>query len=987
MKKNSFYIVLASVLAILILAHGAAFAETHIYIDQAKGTNSGTTTGEADDPFKSVTYAFMKNKDTPDPWVVHIKAGIYDSNPEKPAAEKEVFPIELRQGITVQGDDGAEECILSGAFNPNSKSAIMRGENIAGITIKNLTLKDMNRTSGNGAACELIKCSGNMQGCVVSNNKSNAVWLSVADNGTFNFANNTFTGNSGGYGGGFYVSGAFTGDISGNTFTGNSGGHGGGFSVEGAFTGDISGNTFTGNSSRGFYVSGAFTGDISGNTFTGNSGYGGFQVSGAFTGDISANTFTGNSGGFYVSGKVAGNISANLFSRNSASPGGGFYLGYNDKNADNAFISNNFFLYNTTSYKLQGTGFYSRQNVTVVNNTFYGSKTDESVVNITQNAPNSVFKNNIFANLHTAIWEETELELVIENNDFSDVTDIMFRNNQPMGNDADFIALLLSDFQNNYTWTPGIGGEDIDTGNWTTKCIYDAVNNYTVLTDTGKNWTSGKFKGMFLKLLPSAASVNQEHPILDNTATQIMVRGNLTYTGLGNPDSATEHDYAVSDYHLTGYSQNIDAGTTVPLSTDYEGTARPAGSGFDIGADEYSSGGTPNKIPVADARSVTVEQNKSKTITLTGTDGDNDPLTYKVITQPSHGTLTGTAPNLTYTPVGDYSGSDSFTFRVNDGKADSQSATVSITVSSNPNKIPVANAQSVTTDEDTEKAITLTATDGDNDPLTYKVVTQPANGELTGTAPNLTYTPAGDYSGSDSFTFRVNDGKADSETATVNITVTPVNDVPKISYKTSSLLAVRLSGTDADEDPLTYAVVSEPVHGKLTGTAPNLVYTPDADYAGEDSFTVKANDGKADSQIITVYAAGNVTPAIPEDSDGDGVIDQWDTCPDTPAGSLVDKNGCSRYIDVTVETEPGKKSGWIKISGELKNEDEIPLCAMVLANGQYMFSCEDVGKYALEVPLDENREVTLFVFCDGMQPFKKVFGPTLTTSATYRIVR
>ncbi len=471
--------------------------------------------------------------------------------------KRKSFLLNCWQGITIQDDDGAEKCILSGAFNPSSKSAILRSENLTGITIKNLTIANMNRTSGNGAACELIKCSGLVQGIAVSTNKNGnygAVWLSVADNDTFNFANNTFTGNEGGNGGGFFVSGAFTGDISGNTFTGNS---------------------------SHYYSAGAFNG----------SG-GGFYVN-AFTGDISGNTFTGNSVGGFYAGKVTGNISANVFSRNSVEfKCGGFLLG--SQGGDNVIVSNNFFLYNTNTTSgssNKGTGFYSYQNVTVINNTFYGSKTDESVANISQYAPNSVFKNNIFANLHTAIWEETELDLVIEKNDFYDVTDIMYRNNQPMGNDADFIALLLSDFQNNYTWTPGIGGEDIDTGNWTAKCIYDSVNNYTILTDTDKNWTSGKFKGMMLKLLPSAASVSQEYPILDNTATQIMVMGNLTYTGLGNPDSATEHDYAISDYHLTGYSQNIDAGTAVSLTTDYEGNTRPAGSGFDIGADEYSSGG------------------------------------------------------------------------------------------------------------------------------------------------------------------------------------------------------------------------------------------------------------------------------------------------------------------------------------------------------------------------------------------------------------
>ena len=101
--------------------------------------------------------------------------------------------------------------------------------------------------------------------------------------------------------------------------------------------------------------------------------------------------------------------------------------------------------------------------------------------------------------------------------------------------------------------------------------------------------------------------------------------------------------------------------------------------------------------------------------------------------------------------------------------------TVSITVTP-VNDAPIANAQSVTTNEDTPKAITLTGSDVDGDTLTFSVVSGPTHGALSGTAPNLTYTPASDYHGPDSFTFKANDGTADSNIATVSITVTPVND-------------------------------------------------------------------------------------------------------------------------------------------------------------------------------------------------------------------
>src|SRR5438067_7133515 len=104
---------------------------------------------------------------------------------------------------------------------------------------------------------------------------------------------------------------------------------------------------------------------------------------------------------------------------------------------------------------------------------------------------------------------------------------------------------------------------------------------------------------------------------------------------------------------------------------------------------------------------------------------------------------------MTYTPAANYNGPDSFTFKANDGTVDSAIATVAVTVTP-VNDAPVATAQSVTTNQDTAKAISLTASDVDGDTLTYAVVTAPAHGTLSGVAPNLTYTPAAGYNGPDS---------------------------------------------------------------------------------------------------------------------------------------------------------------------------------------------------------------------------------------------
>src|SRR5205807_581557 len=233
-----------------------------------------------------------------------------------------------------------------------------------------------------------------------------------------------------------------------------------------------------------------------------------------------------------------------------------------------------------------------------------------------------------------------------------------------------------------------------------------------------------------------------------------------------------------------------------------------------------------------------------------------DTLTYAVVTAPTHGTLSGVAPNLTYTPAAGYNGPDSFTFKANDGTVDSAAATVSLTVV-HVNHAPVADAQAVTTAEDTAKAIVLTATYVDGDALTYAIVAGPAHGALSGTAPTVTYTPAANYNGPDSVTFKANDGTLNSNVATVTLTVTPVNDAPvataqSVTTNQDTAKAMTLTATDVDGDTLTYGVVPKPADEALSGVVPNLTYTPAANYNGADSFTFKANDGTVDSSAATV---------------------------------------------------------------------------------------------------------------------------------------
>ena len=280
---------------------------------------------------------------------------------------------------------------------------------------------------------------------------------------------------------------------------------------------------------------------------------------------------------------------------------------------------------------------------------------------------------------------------------------------------------------------------------------------------------------------------------------------------------------------------------------------------------------TANNPPLADFQSVKTPEDTPVVINLTGNDPDGDTLNYTVIKEPTHGQLSGTAPNLTYKPNANFNGPDSFTFKVNDGAVDSFVATISITVTA-VNDAPTATANKATIQEDTPGPVTLSGSDLDGDSLTYTIVTNPSHGSLSGTEPDLIYTPDINYNGADSFTFRANDGTTDSAPAVFSIEVIPADD-PPVAHPGSITLAedtsakITLEADDPDGDPLTYSIVRQPSNGKLTGTAPNLTYTPKPNFNWLDSFTFKVNDGNSDSEPATVLITVNPANDPPKAKD------------------------------------------------------------------------------------------------------------------------
>jgi hypothetical protein len=154
--------------------------------------------------------------------------------------------------------------------------------------------------------------------------------------------------------------------------------------------------------------------------------------------------------------------------------------------------------------------------------------------------------------------------------------------------------------------------------------------------------------------------------------------------------------------------------------------------------------------------------------------------------------------------------------------------------------------------------------DPDSVNLTATKVTNPLFGTLTLNANgSFTYTPRANYNGPDLFIYRIRDEELSSNLALVILDVKPVADAPvansqTVSLKEDTVKQITLSASDADGNPLTFAIVTPPAHGTLSGRLPNVIYTPAQDYSGPDSFAFTAKDGTLTSNVATVTL--NVAP-------------------------------------------------------------------------------------------------------------------------------
>ncbi|WP_157594083.1 Ig-like domain-containing protein, partial [Rubripirellula obstinata] len=296
---------------------------------------------------------------------------------------------------------------------------------------------------------------------------------------------------------------------------------------------------------------------------------------------------------------------------------------------------------------------------------------------------------------------------------------------------------------------------------------------------------------------------------------------------------------------FSGTPLNGDDGTTTITVTATDSEGASVDTTFDLTVLAV------NDAPVAVNDSATTAEDTPVTIDVAANDTDVDDASLTVSletgdTAPADGSVSVVGNSVVYTPDADFSGSDTFTYTVTDAGGETSTATVNVTVTP-VNDAPVAVDGTASTDEDvaiTAGDLTADVTDVDSTGLTYVTLTQPTNGTLVLDGDgSFTYTPDANFSGPDSFTYRVLDNAGGADEATVNITVNSVNDLPtaddqSVTVDENDSVAIVLTGSDVETDPLTiFAVVDQPTSGTLSGTAPNLTYTPNANFFGSDSFT------------------------------------------------------------------------------------------------------------------------------------------------------
>ncbi|MFO0897506.1 MAG: Ig-like domain-containing protein [Pirellulales bacterium] len=365
-----------------------------------------------------------------------------------------------------------------------------------------------------------------------------------------------------------------------------------------------------------------------------------------------------------------------------------------------------------------------------------------------------------------------------------------------------------------------------------------------------------------------------------------------------------------------------------------------------------------NDPPIAGNDAYSLKEDETLTVALGNGLLKNDsdpveqsPLTALLVTEPQHGTLQFRSDgSFTYKPNANYNGTDSFTYRANDGSGNSDLATVTLTITPLPDN-PIAQADAYTVAEDGQ--LVVAAANGvlknDNDPdgegLRAVKLSDPASGKLSFNADgSFKYVPAANFNGSVQFTYKVAAGSRESAPVTVTINVTAVNDAPvahpdtytldeDTHVATAAFDGVLGNDKDVDTQVLSAVLVHGPSHGQLIlNPDGSFSYLPSPNFNGTDTFTYRANDGSALSDEVAVTLV--VRPV--EDPIGVSPVEDQQslagspvaftitaTDPDTPNQQFLYSLGAGAPSGATIDSQTGAVS-WL-VPADASGEFDIPV--------------------------------------------------------------
>ncbi|PIW64450.1 MAG: hypothetical protein COW12_06145 [Candidatus Omnitrophica bacterium CG12_big_fil_rev_8_21_14_0_65_45_16] len=316
---------------------------------------------------------------------------------------------------------------------------------------------------------------------------------------------------------------------------------------------------------------------------------------------------------------------------------------------------------------------------------------------------------------------------------------------------------------------------------------------------------------------------------------------------------------------------------------------------------------TQNQAPIAQDDEGATDEDTPLEIDVLANDSDpeNDPLRVVEVTSPLHGNAViqenGT---VLYTPEAHYNGEDEFQYTVEDSYGAQDSASITLAIHA-VNDTPAAISQELSTLEEKELEVTLSGSDVETPPseLTFKIDRKPLHGVLVGTGKKYIYLPNENFFGIDAFTFTVSDGELDSLPATVQVSVTNVNDPPQILSRLSlsmgegEALSVSLEIEDVDNDPLTFTLNEGPSFVKMDPNTGLMSLSPGFEDSGKYklAFSVRDPSGLSDTSTSELTVS-DVTPPVISSVDSTGaVLTETQETSTSPAAAV---SGGGGYIAV-----------------------------------------------------------------------------------------